>query len=664
MNMDDTQQLLTEYVDKSSESAFRALVARYINPVYSTALRLADGHAHLAEDITQTVFADLARKAAKLPPATVLGGWLHRHTCFVASKTMRGERRRQFRERQAAAMNTPEDHTAANLDQVAPILDEAINQLEPADRTAILLRFFDQLEFRAIGEKMGSNEDAARMRVNRALEKMEVLLKHRGVTLSTAALGTALAIGFVSTAPIGLAATVAATALAGASAGGITTGFLKLMTMTHLKIALISTAAIAVLAVPAVVQHQSLTKLRVENQSLSQQITQLTPLQEENQRLSNLVAQTTSGPTPTDQQVHDLARLRGQVALLSQQTNDLTKALSAAHQPVGLRGRSTTGFAPNGKRTFRHMTMPEFTAFIAEVLQAPVADQTGMTGYFDIEMTPPRIGAIDQLQERVTGILRNELGLQLLPFAGPFTAKEVPPAAQNLVQNPDGTWVPQPTASIATNVGFAIKLENSGAPGLKTSDGQPFPDEQSTHNSLAQSDANALSGLGTDGLPPLVANKLRLIDSAKQQWALEQHKQNKDTPTWDDLRPYLAQGASGDMRTFTDAPEATYVINSVDTRPSYRASASQLAQAWQSVDKTAVDENACINNLRLIDSAKQQWALEHNKTGEDTPTWDDIKPYLGRGANGEIPVCPDGGVYTIGKVGEKPTCSIPSHVLP
>jgi hypothetical protein len=80
--------------------------------------------------------------------------------------------------------------------------------------------------------------------------------------------------------------------------------------------------------------------------------------------------------------------------------------------------------------------------------------------------------------------------------------------------------------------------------------------------------------------------------------------------------------------------------------------------------RTTSQENACINNLRLIDAAKQQWALEQRKQSTDTPAVSDIQPFLGRGAKGEMPVCPAGGVYTFGTVGEKPTCSIPGHVLP
>src|SRR5688572_7699110 len=104
--MADSQQLLADYVATGSEAAFRELVSRYIDLVYSAAVRLVDGDTHLAEDVTQTVFADLARISRTLSRETMLGGWLHRHTCFVASKTMRGERRRQKREQQAVEMNS------------------------------------------------------------------------------------------------------------------------------------------------------------------------------------------------------------------------------------------------------------------------------------------------------------------------------------------------------------------------------------------------------------------------------------------------------------------------------------------------------------------------------------------------------------------------------
>ena len=128
--MTESQQLLAEYVETGSETAFRELVTRYIALIYSTALRLVEGDTASAEDVTQTVFLHLSRNARKLARESVLGGWLHRDTCYAAAKTLRRERRRQAREREAALMNSLEDHSQANLDKVAPLLDEAINQLE------------------------------------------------------------------------------------------------------------------------------------------------------------------------------------------------------------------------------------------------------------------------------------------------------------------------------------------------------------------------------------------------------------------------------------------------------------------------------------------------------------------------------------------------------
>jgi hypothetical protein len=85
--------------------------------------------------------------------------------------------------------------------------------------------------------------------------------------------------------------------------------------------------------------------------------------------------------------------------------------------------------------------------------------------------------------------------------------------------------------------------------------------------------------------------------------------------------------------------------------------------------RTTSQANACINNLRQIDGAKNEWALENNKTNGTPVTVADIKPYIKPDASGNLPKCPAGGTYTIGVVGEPPTCSLgttvtPAHVLP
>ena len=182
---------------------------------------------------------------------------------------MRGERRRQSRERQAAQMNAVTDHSAANLAQIAPILDEAINGLGADDRTAILLRFFEQRDWRAIGQTLGGNEDSARKRVARALEKLHAILKRRSVTFSAAALGTALAAGTVTAAPPGLAATVAGSALAAVAAGGASAlTLLKIMAMTKLKIGIVGGLVAASLVTTLVIEQQALARLRKDDETL------------------------------------------------------------------------------------------------------------------------------------------------------------------------------------------------------------------------------------------------------------------------------------------------------------------------------------------------------------------------------------------------------------
>jgi RNA polymerase sigma factor (sigma-70 family) len=218
--MTDHRTLLADYVANGSEPAFRELVARYINLVYSTAVRLVNGDTHRAEDVAQTVFADLARLAGTFSKDVMLGGWLHRRTWHVATTLMRSERRRQNRERQAAEMNTLSDHAETRFEQIAPILDDAINQLGARDRTAIVLRFFEHRDLHAVGTALGSNEDAAQKRVSRAVEKLRCHFARRGIVASSTVIASVIAANAVQAAPAGLAHSLAAASLAGAAGAG------------------------------------------------------------------------------------------------------------------------------------------------------------------------------------------------------------------------------------------------------------------------------------------------------------------------------------------------------------------------------------------------------------------------------------------------------------
>ena len=249
MTMTTSQQLLAEYRTNASETAFRELVVRYSGLVYSTALRLVHGDTHGAEDIAQIVFADLARLGRELSPETMPGGWLYRHTCFVAAKAIRGELRRQARERGAVQMNAQEDHSDADFAQIAPVLDQAMSQLSVEDQTAVVLRFFEQLDFASVGQALGSTEEAARKRVSRALDKLHDLLTARGVTLSATALGAALAAGAAQAAPAEVAACLANAVLGNTAIGqGTALSFLKAMTASKVGLGVAGAAALAVVS--------------------------------------------------------------------------------------------------------------------------------------------------------------------------------------------------------------------------------------------------------------------------------------------------------------------------------------------------------------------------------------------------------------------------------
>jgi RNA polymerase sigma factor (sigma-70 family) len=327
--MTDGQTLLTDYLNTGSEAAFRELVSRYLNLVYSTAVRLLGGDARMAEDVAQIVFIDLARAAKSLGGEVKLGGWLHRHTCYVAAKTLRGERRRLARERQAVEMNALPDHAKGRLNEVAPILDEAINQLRAADRTAVLLRFYEQLDFCSVGRALGTSEAAAQKRVTRALERLHVLLKRRGVILSATALSTALACEAVTAAPVGLAASISGTAVASAAKGtGSLITILKLMAATKLKTSSVATIIVASIVAPLFVQHAAQARLNEVDTTWQQQSNQLARIAEENLRLADVLAKKNAQSLP-DSQFGELLRLRGEVGNLKNQVQELVSATSA-----------------------------------------------------------------------------------------------------------------------------------------------------------------------------------------------------------------------------------------------------------------------------------------------------------------------------------------------
>jgi RNA polymerase sigma factor (sigma-70 family) len=324
-------QLLQRYAKEGSEEAFRELVGQHLQLVYSTALRIVAGDTHLAQDVTQTVFTDVARKAATLARGVVLGGWLYRHTCFTASKAVRTERRHKDREKEAATMNALNDDSGpdAAWQQIAPLLDDAMNRLGARDRDAIVLRYFERRDLRTLGLALGTSEDAAQKRVSRAVEKLRTLLVGRGAALSTTALAAALTGVAAQAAPAGLAASISTTALAGAAAGtGVTLTLLKLMSLTNVKLGIVSAVVIASAATPMVLQHQNNKKLEAENQAQTRLVEQL---RSENGELAKLRADAEE-LNRLRADAGDLPRLRSEVTRLRHEKTEAVRLLAENEQ--------------------------------------------------------------------------------------------------------------------------------------------------------------------------------------------------------------------------------------------------------------------------------------------------------------------------------------------
>ena len=266
--MSEDAELLRQYAQSGSETAFAELVSRYLHLVYATALRQGCGDEALAKDVAQTVFIDLARKASSLLGRELLAGWLYTSTRLAASMAVRGDRRRQLREQIAASMqeHTTLPESQADRDELRLVLDGAMSELDADERNAVLIRFFQGKELKEVGSALGISEDAARMRITRALDRLHGLLSQRGLTLSVAALGTALAAQAAVAVPTGLAASVTATALASAAAGGgITATLVKLMAMTKVKLGIFTVLMVVGVAVLLAVHKQSGAPLRGES---------------------------------------------------------------------------------------------------------------------------------------------------------------------------------------------------------------------------------------------------------------------------------------------------------------------------------------------------------------------------------------------------------------
>ena len=259
----DDISLLREYLDHESEEAFERLVTRHINKVYSIALRHTR-KPHQAEEIAQAVFVILARQARQLDGHVILSGWLCRTAKLTAVTFTRSETRRAQREQDAYMQNSSDETESAVWKQIEPLLDAAMAGLNEADYHAVVLRFFDGKSMKEVGAALGASENAAKMRVNRAVEKLRLFFTKRGMVVPVAVLTAALSASSVQSAPAALAKTATMVALAkGATVSpptlNLINGVLKIMAWTKAKTTIVAGLVTLLVAGTATVVVNSLS---------------------------------------------------------------------------------------------------------------------------------------------------------------------------------------------------------------------------------------------------------------------------------------------------------------------------------------------------------------------------------------------------------------------
>jgi RNA polymerase sigma factor (sigma-70 family) len=242
--MNNDGELLRQFAETRDEACFATVVQRHIGFVYAVCLRqLRD--AHSAKDATQAVFVALARKARAVAVSPSVIGWLHRSACYETRNLMRAHINRLARETEAQRLGTASAEAPLPIEALAADLDEALQELPETDRVAILARYFSNASYAEIGSTLHLTENAARMRVDRALAKLRDQLARRGITSTAAALAGALPSYASVNVPGGLAAGVTKASVLAAAGGSGVLAVIGFMSTTKVVTGLAIAAVIA-----------------------------------------------------------------------------------------------------------------------------------------------------------------------------------------------------------------------------------------------------------------------------------------------------------------------------------------------------------------------------------------------------------------------------------
>lgn len=445
-------ELLQQFARDQSQDAFNDLVQRHVNLVYSAALRQVRSP-HLAEEAAQSAFCQLARHAHTLAhsPNTVLTAWLYQVTRNAAIDLTRSEARRQAREQIAFQMSAIH-HPDADWKQIEPLLDEAMNTLDEPDRTALLLRYFENQSLREVGQRLGTSDDAAQKRVSRALDKLRAYFEAQKLSIGTTSLVALVSSHAVQAAPVGLAASLAAHAVLTTATATATATTLTLsaptsalasntlaLAMTTTQKAILTTAVVGALAT-GIYQAREISHLREKVQTLTRQNSDSAALAQRLKQAeldrdqakaqpTSSSAQNQSPSQPASKNPNELHKLRGEVGRLRQEKAEIGASSSLSkvtanpearkmlrdQQKIGM-SMMYAGFASQAKLTPDQST--KLNDLLADHIMANVGHVT------DMLRDKPGVDQIDEifgaqekaLQEKVHELLGEDAQAQYLDY--------------------------------------------------------------------------------------------------------------------------------------------------------------------------------------------------------------------------------------------------------
>jgi hypothetical protein len=380
-----------------------------------------------------------------------LAGWLYTSVRYVSANLQRGEQRRAMREEEAQAMNellNPAPTDSA-WEELRPVLDDALHDLNADDRDAVLLRFFEGKNLREVGEALCLTENGARMRIERALEKLQRGLARRGIHSTSSALSATLMAGTATAvcAPPNLAAavTVSAMAATAASTASITTLFgITIMTLSKVKTAAVGALVVGVLSL-TLWQQSRQGRLLQENQNLRQQLEQATALRDENQRLTEALQAADERAQSARRELLGL-RLRNPANATPNSDSAKTNQVAEVNS---WRQRFEAVYRLHDGEVLRRISqpfIPERDEYYRREHSTQASIITNAPGYFVFHQDDQGLhnwGLGFVSQHKLEGVLRSVLGLKRYEFSAPDDLLALPVA---------GDWVSRDGASIESRL--------------------------------------------------------------------------------------------------------------------------------------------------------------------------------------------------------------------